>query len=302
MKTRNYFLLCLLLSTTLFMNSCSKDGDGKDKLEDQNVPQNRAEAEQQISGKWTLSGSGDVKSIEFTSNSTYVLEVSTESDLVPFAGINRQVSDFSSLKVKDSKLASIGPIGTLAVASTTRVSGTYTISSDGKTVNLDQIATITITDLTETNFSFSITFKEDNTTIDVKLAATAPVDSSSKTTLLARTWVLQAWSSEFDTEELAAIADKGFKPEDQRFTFTTSGTFIATTISIESSTSPTQPGSPAPPETHEAFLETEIGIWQWKDETQTAVVVTTIDGSDEWSISNLTASSVTIDGVTVTAK
>src|SRR5690606_14523352 len=143
-KTRNYFLLCLLLSTTLFMNSCSKDGGG-DKPEDQNVPQNRAEAEQKISGKWSLSGSGDVKSIEFTSNSTYVLEVSTESDLVPFAGINRQVSDFSSLKVKDSKLASGGSIGTLAVASTTRVSGTYTISSDGKTVNLDQIATITIT-------------------------------------------------------------------------------------------------------------------------------------------------------------
>src|SRR5690606_26541613 len=107
MKTRNYFLLCLLLSAAFFMNSCNKDGGG-DKLEDQNVPQNRTEAEQQISGKWSLSGSGDVKSIEFTSNNTYVLEVSSESDLVQFSSAASQVSDFSSSKI--NKQASIGPL------------------------------------------------------------------------------------------------------------------------------------------------------------------------------------------------
>jgi len=300
MKTRNYFLLCLLLSAAFFMNSCSKDG-GEDKLEDQNVPQNRTEAEQQISGKWSLSGSGDVKSIEFTSNNTYVLEVSSESELVPFSSAASQGSNVSSLKI--NKLASLGPIGTLALPTTQTVTGVYTISADGKTITLDQIATITITDLTETNFSFSITFKEDNTTIDVKLAATTPMDSSSKTTLLARKWVMTEWSPELGSEETSAAVDAGLEPEDQSFMFTSSGTFIATLISIETSTSPLPEGDPGPaPVTHEAFLETEIGIWQWKDETQTAIVVTTEDGSDEWSVSNLTASSVTIDGIAVIAK
>src|SRR5690606_24837297 len=98
-------------------------------------------------------------------------------------------------------------------------------------------------------------------------------------------------------------ANKGFSPKDQTFTFTSAGTFILKTISIETSTSPApENGGTPPPPTYEAFLETEIGIWQWKDSEQNAIVVTTVDGSDEWSISNLTAASVTIDGVAVTAK
>src|SRR5690606_36822825 len=251
--------------------------------------------------QWSLSGSGDVKSIESTSNNTYVLEVSSDWELVPFSSAASQGSNVSSLKI--NKLASLGAIGTLTSSTTQTVTGVYTISADGKTITLDEIATITITDFTETNFSFSITFKEDNTTIDVKLAATTPMDSSSKTTLLARKWVMTEWSSELGSEETAVAVDSGLEPEDQSFMFTSSGTFIATLISIETSTSPLPEGDPGPaPVTHEAFLETEIGIWQWKDETQTAIVVTTEDGSDEWSVSNLTASSVTIDGIAVIAK
>ncbi len=280
MKTKNYFFLTLLLCATIIISSCSKEGDGgEDKTEEQNVPQNKAETEQKIKGKWELSGLGEIKSLEFMDNGTYIMEVDAASRLF-VAG--KATNSLNNWDFKKEKIASLS--ATQSEGATKRRTGTYTVDNDGKTVSLDTIATVVIKNLTEEDFSFSIMFTEDNKIVEISLT-TAFSDTSSRTMRIAGTWAMTSWPDFYSPEELAELSRKGFTPQHVRWTFANSGTFMMIDIAMESAVSP-DPGIPA---TYHAYLDTTIGTWYWKNVQSNAVILTNEDGSMEVGVVDTSA-------------
>lgn len=300
-KATNYFLIILLVLTAFATTSCSESdllGD-EDRKEEQQVPASKAEAEEKIEGKWNLSGSGDVQSVEFLADGTYILEVSAGSQLTPSSSkVGGRGLVTRSAAQRANSTAPDGASGTV-------LTGTYTVSSDGKTITLDQIATITITSLTEANFSFSITFKEGNKTVEVALQPAPTVASSDRTNLLARTWGYREWPSDlFLDEEVVELTKLGLKLEDLKFTFTKSGTLVMVDAAVWSTSSP-QPEpdplnpDPAPPIPDQYGYELESWVigWDWVDSQQNAIKLTVAysDGheySADVRISEMTATSL----------
>lgn len=265
------WILSLVLFSVLFgFTACSdKDGDGPgDDVQEQELPKDKVEAQNRVSGKWNLSGSGEVRSIEFLSENFYVLEVSADASLSLKA--NAQPRNGQPIRV-GQKIASLVADNNTANsnATTSFTTGTYTISEDGKTITLDQTATITIQKLTDDTFSFSIAFEQDNKTFEIAMTAGTSVAPSDKTTLLTKTWELTAWPSFYSPEELAELTNKKFKPQDEKIIFSSSGTVFLSTIAMEASTNT----DPAIPDTYTASLVTYAGVWRWKDDQQTTVVV-----------------------------
>lgn len=276
---RTIFLLSLA-SSVLYIGACSKDDDpGQEQTE---LPSNETEARQRISGKWNVAASGEVRSIEFIEDGTYILETS--------AGL----TGLASLK-PSGRVASIGRQGATApvVAQTNGTSGAdftqggYTISADGKTITLGDLAVITITGLTENSFSFSITFTEGNRTLDITAAATDAVSDTQKTTLLAQAWAHTGWPSlsYLRQQEITYLTQAGFRPSDWRYTFTKSGTFIIRSVDLSGILY--APGSDEI-ETFSAEIYSEFGTWRWRDEQQTSVIITMDGESGEATIDDLT--------------
>lgn len=274
MKTKNYFFLILLLCTAFSLSSCSKEDGGDDKIEEPNVPQNKAEAEQKIKGKWELSGSGDIKSIEFMDNSTYIMEVDAASTLFSAVRTNTSLNGFG---IKNSKIASISPLQSGSF--TKKRTGSYTVGNDGKTVSLDTIATVTIKSLTEESFDFSITFANGDRTVDISLTS-AFADTAAHTMRIVGTWGMVSWPADYSPEELSELSNKGFTPQHVRWTFANSGTFMMIGIAMESAVSP-DPGVPA---TYHASLDTTIGTWYWKNAQNNAIVITDAYNGDSGDI------------------
>lgn len=280
MKTKNYFLLTLLLCTAFTISSCSKeDGGGEDKTEEQHVPQSKAEAEQKIKGKWELSGSGEIKSLEFMDNGIYIMEVDAASTLFVAGKAPRSLNSFD---FKREKFASVSV--PQSGSSTKKRTGAYTVGNDGKTVSLDTVATVTIKNLTGEDFSFSITFAEDNKTVELSLA-TASSDTSSRTMRLAGTWAMASWPDFYSSEELAELDSKGFTPQHVQWTITNSGTIMMIDIAMESSVSP-DPGVPA---IYHASLDTTLATWYWKNAQSNAIIANNEDGSMEIGVLDTSA-------------
>src|SRR5690606_4312870 len=152
------------------------------------------------------------------------------------------------------------------------------------TVSLDAVATVTIKNLTGEDFSFSITFAEDNKTVEISLT-TASSDTSSRTMRLAGTWTMASWPDFYSPEELAELNSKGFTPQHVRWTFANSGSFMMIDIAMSSDVS-SEPGVPA---TYHASLDTTIGTWYWKNAQSTAIVMSNEDGSMEIGVVDTSA-------------
>lgn len=297
---RTWNLSIILLCTLFSFTACSdKDGNGPEEdPQEEQLPTNKAEAENKVSGKWNLSGSGEVRSIEFLNENFYVLEVSADASISLKVNSRQRSNQFVPV---GQKLAS-----TIAAnsneknnATTNFITGTYTISADGKTITLDQKATITIKKLTDEQFSFSIAFEADNKTFEFAMTAGTAVAPSDKTTLLTKTWELTAWPSFYEPEELAELTKKGFKPQDEKIIFTSSGTVFLSSIAMEASTS----SNPNIPDEYTASLVTYAGVWRWKDSKQEAVVVILSEEDPaELAVPNLANGEITISGLRFKAK
>lgn len=288
-------LFTLLMVCSLLFMSCSKElddnGDGGNVGTEEQLPANKAETQQKIKGKWNVSASGEVRSIEFLNEENYVLEVNASSSLVAgnFSASSRLVA---SLDKRGSLKAAT------SASNTNRVYGKFTISADGKQVVLDGVATITIKKLTSEDFEFSIKF-EDQRTLNIVSNAIAVADTTSKTNLLARTWLFgTSWTSsafDFSPSEIAFLTQKGFKAEDNQITFTQHGTFIESMVSLS------QAMSNNPQDTTielSARIETYFGTWRWKNSQQAAIVIKYNDDSEDEEV-DLLVSNLTKDRVSI---
>lgn len=275
--------------------SCSKElddnGDGGDVDTEEQLPANKAETEQKIKGKWNVSASGEVRSIEFLNDDNYVLEVNASSPLVAgnFSTSSRLVA---SLDKRGSLKAETSASGT------NRIFGKFTISADGKKIVLDELATIEIEGISAQSFKFTITFIEGNRKQSVTAAVVNPVDSSARTNLLARTWGFTSWDDfgeeGYDQQEIAFLTANGFKPQDEGFTFTSTGTLIIRGIDL--STSAIVEGDSTQTVDMSASRSRTYGTWRWKDGQQRAIIVTGDegDGSAEMVIDSLSSSILSI--------
>lgn len=268
MKAKSYFYLILLFCTTFSLASCSKDDNGDDNTAQEDTPKNQAEAQEKIQGKWELSGSGDIQSVEFINDNTYILQISANSNLL-FANYKKgTIQKSASIRQPQA----VVPTAQSTSTAPTFVTGAYTISADGKTITLDQVATISIQNLSGNNFSFSITFHDGDKKVEVSLSSTPSIDATSKTSLLAKTWVLQTWPNFYDSALIGLLTQAGYTPKNLlNMTFTPSGTFIDKGLSINTAMDPNGI------ETTTFSSYQEIGTWRWKDSQQNTVIITIID-------------------------
>lgn len=270
---------------SLVSASCSKDGDDDGDIIDpteEQLPINKQDAEAKIKGKWDVSTSGEVRSIEFLEEDTYILEVDASSSLV-------------ARKSPLSSRAALAPNGgglkaeIAGTGSTERLTGKFTVSADGKTITLDDIVHITITGISEENFSFTITFTDDDREQSISATIAVAVDASAKTNLLARNWGFPAWA-DFDAPNVNIFESHGFKPQDQGLLFTTSGTMIMRYINfLQSSWVDPETGDISEVIT-DLSLESDIYTWKWKDSQQTVITATRGNDTFDITIENLTAS------------
>lgn len=285
MKNETFTKLIALMMVFSFMYiSCSKDGDDDDIIDqtEEQLPANKQDAEEKIKGKWDVSASGEVRSLEFIEGNTYILEVSASSSLL-------------SRQPPLSSRATLAPNGaglkaeTAGAGSTERISGQFTVSADGKSIMLDNLAKITINGISEESFTFTITFTEDDRKQSVTASIAAAVDASSKTTLLTGNWGFAAWA-EFDVPNIDIFQSHGFKPQDQGLQFTASGTMIMRYISfLQSSWVDPETGQVSEVIT-DLSLESDIYSWKWKDSQQTVITATRGNEAFDITIENLTAS------------
>src|SRR5690606_32959547 len=116
MLSKNHILFFLFVGVFLSLGiyACSKpdteQGFGK------------VEIEQKIKGKWIVSGSDDIKSIEFLGGDTYMLELLGNSTLLN-ASVRKEKGQISFNKIE--KLASLTIQPNAIPVSTTIISGTY---------------------------------------------------------------------------------------------------------------------------------------------------------------------------------
>ncbi|MCC2599674.1 hypothetical protein [Sphingobacterium sp. FBM7-1] len=278
MKSRTFIrFMMLMMSISFLALSCSKDNHGDtiiDETEEQ-LPENRQDAETRINGKWQISEGDDVRSIEFLDGNTYVIEVGTS--FAPQARLSLQARSHSAIKAQTSG------------SSSTKLFGSFTISADGKTITLDDIIRITITSISDESFTFTLTYLQGNRQQQLSAQYIASVDSSENTTLLARKWGFSAWA-DFDQANKKIFENHGFKPQDQGLQFTSSGTMLMRYLNFQSSTS-VDPETGASREIITSVnLESDIYTWRWKDRQQRVIVFTGIDGhSSEINIVELTA-------------
>lgn len=283
-------LIALMMVFSCMCISCSKDGDDDDIIDqtEEQLPANKEDAEAKIKGKWEVSASGEVRSLEFIEGNTYILEVSASSSLV-----SRQspLSSRAALARNEGGLKA----ETTETGSTQRISGKFTISADGQSIMLDNIAQITISGISEESFTFNIKFTEDNRELSVTTTIASAVDASNKTTLLARNWGFPVWA-DYDLPNREIFESHGFKPQDQGLTFTASGTMIMRYISfLESSIVDPETGQVSEVIT-DLSLESDIYSWKWKDSQQTVITITSLSsgGDDPFDITieSLTESSL----------
>ncbi|MBD1433894.1 hypothetical protein H8B06_13735 [Sphingobacterium sp. DN00404] len=281
-------LLFIIATFSLLSISCSKDGDDNgdttDPTEEQ-LPTGKQDAETKIQGKWNVNASGEVRSLEFLDGDTYVLEVASSSSLA------------SRKAILSARAAHAGLNGgfkseTGGNNSTEKISGKFTVSADGKTITLGDIARITISGISENSFSFTITFIESNREQSVSATIVAPVATSQKTQLLVGNWGSSSWMY-YEAADVRVLEGKGFKPQDEGFMFTATGTMIMRYINYEQSSS-VDPETGLPSEViTNVSLDTDIYSWEWKDSQQTVVKVSRNGDTFEITIENLTQSRLT---------
>jgi len=277
MKNRTFIRLMALMMIFSFVSvSCSKDGDDDiiDLTEEQ-LPANKQDAEAKIKGKWNISASGDVRSIEFIDGNAYILEVNA-SFASPEARLSSRASNERGLRAE-----------TTEASSTANLYGKFTVSADGQSIMLDDMAQITISGISEKSFTFTISFTDNDREQSVTATIATAVDASNKTTLLARNWGFSAWA-EFDADNKVFFESKGFKPQDQGLQFTASGTMILRYISfLQSSTIDPETGQINEVIT-DLSLESDIYSWKWKDSQQTVITASRNGDSFDITIQRLT--------------
>lgn len=275
LKTLNAIAICILT-----LSACKKDNSQNDKEEiidptEETIPANKHEAAAKINGKWSISSTGEVQSIEFLDENTYIMQVLPSSPLVankpPLYTTHTLLAQNNTNNKAENAVGS--PYETII--------GYYIISEDGKTIKLDNIIDITITGISETSFSFTITYLEDNRKQSFSATLSSPVDASSNTTLISGKWGSDKWAS-YDLPNKAVFERHGFKPQDQGLTFTSSGTMIMRYISfIETSYTDPETGEPTNTITN-LSIESDVYSWKWKDSSQK--VITAIGGGDPFDI------------------
>ncbi len=281
-------LLFIITTFSLISISCSKDGDDDGDITDpteEQLPTNKQDAETKIQGKWDVNASGEIRSVEFLDGDTYVLEVTSSSSLASRkAMLSARATLFSVTGGFKSE--------TGGNSSTQKIYGKFSVSTDGKTITLDDIARITISGISEKSFSFTITFTENNREQSVSAIIVAPVATSQKTQLLVGNWGFSSWMY-YEPADVRVLESKGFKPQDEGFTFTATGTMIMRYINFEQSSSDDpETGLPSEVITN-ISLDADVYSWEWKDSQQTVVKVSRNGETFEITIENLTQSRLT---------
>lgn len=276
-------LIALMMVFSCMCISCSKDGDDDDIIDqtEEQLPANKEDAEAKIKGKWEVSASGEVRSLEFIEGNTYILEVSASSSLVsrqsPLSSRAALARNGGGLKAE-----------TAETSSTERISGQFTVSADGHSIMLDDIAQITISGISEESFTFNIKFTEDNRELSVTTTIASAVDASSKTTLLARNWGFPVWA-DYDLPNREIFESHGLKPQDQGMQFTVSGTMIMRYINfVESQPVDPETGQPGPSVITDVYLGADVYSWKWKNSEQTVITATRGNEAFDITIESLT--------------
>lgn len=277
LKTIIYLILGML---TLY--ACKKDNENEENSiapTEELLPANKQEAAEKINGKWNVSTTSEIRSIEFLEGDIYIMEVSNSSPLI----IRKPTLVTRKWLTRGSDLQSENASNSL----TEFIKGTFVISEDGKTIKLDNIIDLVITSVSESNFSFVITFRENGRKQTVSATLSNPVDATDNTKLIAGTWGFDQWAS-YDIPNKAIFERHGLKPQDQGLTFTASGTMIMRYITFMQNTVINHETGQTSEILSNLSLQADVYSWTWKDSSQKIIKASRGGESFEISVKNLT--------------